>query len=216
MRARNIKPGFFLNAELSEVCFPSRLLFIGLWCYADKEGRFEWKPKQIKATIFPYDNVNIEKLLKNLLSLNVITCHDGVGYVENFKKHQNPHPHEAKSILPEKPDINQCHDMSLHVTKCNADSLIPDVRIPDVRIPDVRIPDTRNKRFVPPSVEEVHTYMQEIGFHSGDANKWHDFYSSKGWMVGKNKMVNWKSAVRTWQRSDASKIDTSWAEGLGA
>ena len=131
MRARNIKPGFFLNSELSEVDYATRLLFIGLWCYADREGRFAWKPKQIKAAIFPYDNVNIDKLLKSLLSLHVITCHDGVGYVEHFKKHQNPHPHEAKSILPEKPEINQCHDMSCNVTKCNADIIIPDTIIHD-------------------------------------------------------------------------------------
>lgn len=136
MRARNIKPGFFLNCDLSEVDFASRLLFIGLWCYADREGRFEWKPKQIKASIFPYDNVNIEKLLSNLMSLHVIACNDGIGYIDNFKKHQNPHPHEAKSVLPEKPVINQCHDVSCNVTKCNADVMIPDTRIPDIRKED--------------------------------------------------------------------------------
>jgi uncharacterized phage protein (TIGR02220 family) len=121
MRSRNIKPGFFLNSELSDVDYASRLLFIGLWCYADREGRFEWKPKQIKAAIFPYDNVNIEKLLCNLMSLHVITCHDKVGYIPCFKKHQRPHPHEAKSTLPEMPnDINviACHDNG---TPCQAD-----------------------------------------------------------------------------------------------
>jgi len=137
MRARNIKPGFFLNCELSDVDFASRLLFIGLWCYADREGRFEWKPKQIKAAIFPYDNVNIDKLLCNLMSLHVITCHDTTGYVENFKKHQSPHPHEAKSRLPEKPLQNQCHDMSLTLhemsVKCNADIIIEDIRIEDIK-----------------------------------------------------------------------------------
>jgi hypothetical protein len=135
MRARNIKPGFFLNCELSEVDFASRLLFIGLWCYADREGRFEWKPKQIKAAIFPYDQrIDIEKLLCNLMSLDVITCHDAIGYIENFKKHQNPHPHEAKSTLSEKPQLNQCHDMSCNVTKCTADVIIPDTMNPDIII----------------------------------------------------------------------------------
>lgn len=146
MRARNIKPGFFLNEQLSEIDFGSRLLFIGLWCYADREGRFEWIPKRIKAAIFPYDDkINIDKMLCNLLSLHVITRNDNIGYVEKFKKHQNPHPHEAKSSLPpllEKSQSNQCHDMSvtLHVmsTKCNADSLIPDSLIPDIRKEDIR------------------------------------------------------------------------------
>ena len=146
MRARNIKPGFFLNCELAELDFASRILFIGLWCYADREGRFEWKPKQIKATVFPYDNVNIDKLLCNLMSLHFITRHDTTGYVEHFKKHQNPHPHEAKSSLPEKPESNQCHDMSVTLhgmsCECNADVMIPDVMIPDVMIPDSLIPDS--------------------------------------------------------------------------
>lgn len=140
MRARNIKPGFFLNCELAELDFASRILFIGLWCYADREGRFEWKPKQIKATVFPYDSVNIEKLLCNLMSLHFITRHDTTGYVEHFKKHQNPHPHEAKSALPEKPESIQCHDMSVTLhgmsCECNADVMIPDVMIPDIRIKD--------------------------------------------------------------------------------
>jgi hypothetical protein len=146
MRARNIKPGFFLNCELSDLSFAARLLFIGLWCYADREGRFEWKPKQIKATIFPYDNVDIEELLCNLMSLHFITRNDGTGYVEHFKKHQNPHPHEAKSILPQKPEQNQCHDKSVTLhgmsEKCNADIRIEDIRIEDCGI---LIPDSEQK-----------------------------------------------------------------------
>lgn len=139
MRSRNIKPGFFLNCELAEVDFASRLLFIGLWCYADREGRFEWKPKQIKAAIFPYDDVKIEKMLCNLMSLHFITRHDNVGYIEHFKKHQHPHPHEAKSILPEKPnDINviACHT---NVIACQEDL---GFRIDDVRIEDIPLTDS--------------------------------------------------------------------------
>lgn len=138
MRARNIKPGFFLNDKLAECDFETRLLFIGLWCYADREGRFEWIPKRIKAAIFPYDGVDVEKCLCNLMSLHFITCNDNVGYIENFNKHQKPHPHEAKSTLPPKPAETLCNDMSLHVTaspcnvtKCNADIIIPDIMIPD-------------------------------------------------------------------------------------
>lgn len=54
------------------------------------------------------------------------------------------------------------------------------------------------KIFVPPSVEEVHEYMKSINF-DGDPEKWHSFYSAKGWMIGKNKMKDWKAAVRTWR-----------------
>ena len=47
-RARNIKPAFFKNELLAELDAFDRLLFIGLWCLADREGRTEDRPKRIK------------------------------------------------------------------------------------------------------------------------------------------------------------------------
>lgn len=55
-----------------------------------------------------------------------------------------------------------------------------------------------NSRFTPPTLGEVKEYCKERG-NDVDANKWLNFYESKGWMVGKNKMKNWKAAVRTWE-----------------
>ena len=55
--------------------------------------------------------------------------------------------------------------------------------------------------FVPPSVEEVTEYCTSRN-NNVDAQMFVDFYSSKGWMVGKNKMKDWKAAVRTWERSE--------------
>lgn len=56
------------------------------------------------------------------------------------------------------------------------------------------------KRFVPPSVEEVKAYC-EARMNSVSADRFVAFYESKGWMVGKNKMKDWKAAVRTWEMS---------------
>lgn len=53
--------------------------------------------------------------------------------------------------------------------------------------------------FTPPSIEEIRNYAKESG-HPVDAERFHDFYASKGWMVGKNKMRDWKAAVRNWAR----------------
>lgn len=134
MRARNIKPGFFENEKLAELPPLTRILYIGLWCYADREGRFEWRPKRIKAVILPYDECDIDEMLMSLHVMTFLGMYDTpngkVGFIPKFKEHQNPHPHEAKSKLPAKSELNQCHDMSLHVSdmsvECNADSLIPD------------------------------------------------------------------------------------------
>ena len=54
------------------------------------------------------------------------------------------------------------------------------------------------KRFVPPSLEEVQAYCTERG-NGIDARSFIDFYASKGWMVGKSKMQDWKASVRTWE-----------------
>lgn len=56
------------------------------------------------------------------------------------------------------------------------------------------------KRFIPPTVEEVESYCSERG-NGIDAQSFIDFYESKGWMIGKNKMKDWKAAVRTWEWS---------------
>lgn len=64
------------------------------------------------------------------------------------------------------------------------------------------------KRFVPPSIEDLKTYMQEKSI-SLDADDFIDFYESKGWMVGRNKMKNWKSAASRWARQNATTTTTT-------
>ncbi len=144
MRARNIKPGLFKNDTLAELDPLARLLFIGLWCYADRDGLFEWRPKKIKAEILPYDDCDVERHLMSLHAMSFIEKYgnDNDGYfgrVIHFHEHQNPHPHEAKSKIP-KPEQFQCHDISLTLqemsVKCTADLMIPDSLIPDSLIPD--------------------------------------------------------------------------------
>lgn len=60
------------------------------------------------------------------------------------------------------------------------------------------------KPFIPPTVEEVGAYCTERG-NNIDPQAFIDFYESKGWMIGKNKMKDWKAAVRTWEQSDRRK-----------
>ena len=65
-------------------------------------------------------------------------------------------------------------------------------------------PKKERKRFTPPTVEEVEAYCRERG-NTVDAETFVDFYSGKDWMVGKNKMADWKATVRTWERRQASE-----------
>ena len=58
---------------------------------------------------------------------------------------------------------------------------------------------TKRTAFVAPSLQEVKDYISEKGY-TVDAQRFIDFYEAKGWMIGKNKMKDWRAAVRTWAR----------------
>lgn len=59
--------------------------------------------------------------------------------------------------------------------------------------------DIVKKVFTKPSIQEIDEYCKERN-NGIDANRFYDFYESKNWMIGKNKMVNWKACVRTWEQ----------------
>jgi hypothetical protein len=103
-RARNLKPAFFKNYDLADAGMACQLLFAGLWCLADREGRLEDRPRLIKAELFPYYNVDVNNELTVLKRLKFVDRYtvDGINIIEicNFKKHQNPHNTEKHSELP--------------------------------------------------------------------------------------------------------------------
>ena len=113
-RARNIKPAFFKNADLVETSFETRLLFVGLWTLADREGRLQDRPKQIKMELFPADNVDVDNCLNDLSQLGFITRYvaDGKRVIQivNFCKHQTPHGKEADSELPDENGVYTVHE----------------------------------------------------------------------------------------------------------
>ena len=80
-------------------------------------------------------------------------------------------------------------------------STIVDERKPEPT-KEIQQKPTRTK-FIKPTLEEVRAYCKERG-NSIVPERFIDFYESKGWMVGKNKMKDWKAAVRTWERSRSS------------
>ncbi len=62
--------------------------------------------------------------------------------------------------------------------------------------------------FVPPSLEEIEEYCRERN-NDVDAEKFINYYQSNGWRVGKNKMKDWKAAVRTWERNSIRQLHPS-------
>jgi hypothetical protein len=60
----------------------------------------------------------------------------------------------------------------------------------------------KEKRFAPPTLENVSEYCREMGYTNVDAVCFINFYTSNGWMVGKNRMKDWKAAVGNWDRRE--------------
>ncbi len=111
MRSRNIKAGFFRDAEMLEFPLEARFLFIGLWCLADREGKLEDKPRQIKVEVFGERiECDCDQLLNLLVERNRIIRYsiDNSQYIKiiNFSKHQSPHHTEAQSKIPDPPDLH--------------------------------------------------------------------------------------------------------------
>lgn len=105
-RIRSIKPDFWTDEKVVELSAFARLLFIGLWNFADDDGRMQYSPKKIKMQIFPADALDISELFGEIRGNSLINIYvvDNVEYLEivNFSKHQKIDK-RAASKLPNNP-----------------------------------------------------------------------------------------------------------------
>ena len=106
-RTRYIKPDFFTDEDIAELPLAARLIFIGLWCHADRMGRLEDRPKFFKVALAPYDEIDIPGVIARLAAGRkpFLKLYDvnGKRYIQivNFEKHQRPHSTEKQSVLPD-------------------------------------------------------------------------------------------------------------------
>lgn len=115
---RTIKPEFFKNYELydleQQTGMPLRVAYAGLWTCCDREGRFKWIPRFLRAEILPFDtDIDFANVLDVLTQHGFIYRYSGrdaagypvdCGVVLKFKQHQHIHNKEPQSILPEPPE----------------------------------------------------------------------------------------------------------------
>ncbi len=91
-RIRTIKPDFWVDEKVVEVSAFARLLFIGLWNFADDVGRMEYRPNKIKMQIFPADSLDISELIGELRGESLVNVYvvEGKEYlgINGFSKHQ--------------------------------------------------------------------------------------------------------------------------------
>lgn len=202
-RSRNIKPGFFLNEDLVELPFSTRLLFIGLWTIADREGRLDDRPKKIKMAIFPADDVDVEKGLSELHGAGMVLRYvvDNEHYIQicNFTKHQNPHVNEQDSTIPA-PDLHcACTVPATPLTS----SLIPDSPLPitDAIAPAPKVGRNKGSRCPDNFVvtDQMVEWFNKKGFtfqESIETEKFINHWTSK---TGQSAIKSdWTAAWRNW------------------
>ncbi len=101
-RIRTIKPEFFTSEDIVGLSALARLLYIALWCEADREGRLLWKPKTFKLRYLPADECDADALSQELIDQGLVVLYgDGLAYIPKFGTHQHLNPREAASTLPE-------------------------------------------------------------------------------------------------------------------
>ena len=119
-RIRTIKPDFFKHERLfdaeMESGLPLRLSFIGLWTQCDREGRFEWRPRMLKAEILPYDDIDFSRVLDALATRGFVVKYASddreYGHIPSWHRHQVVNNRETPSKIPEPPEIIIEHDAS--------------------------------------------------------------------------------------------------------
>lgn len=183
MRARNIKPSLFKNEVLGTADPLLTILFEGLWCEADRDGRLEDRPLRLRAEILPYrDNANVDAMLDWLAERGFIARYEAqntrIIQVLKFSDHQRPHNNEVVSVLP-------AWDASKHsqgkksaqprkkALRSDSSSLIPSSLIPDSGslIPDpLMLPSEAMSDAKPPDdVRRVFDHWRQVWNHPSAA-----------------------------------------------
>lgn len=176
----------------------ARLLYYDLSMRADDDG-FVNSPKKIMRMIgASQDDLSILIMRKFIIPFD-----SGIVVIKHWRIHNYIQKDRYKPTKYEE-EMNQL------VIKDNGAYTLDTDCIQDVYKLDTQVRlelgkdrdslDNKRKRFTPPTLTDVKQYCEERNNHV-DAEKFIDYYESNGWMVGRNKMKDWKAAVRSWERN---------------
>lgn len=197
MPNRIIKDTICTSDSIASLSDFQEAFFYRLIVNCDDYGRMDARPAILKARLYPLRErltlKDIQSALRALADVGCVEVYevDGKPYLRlpSWEVHQQIRA--KKSRFPA-PDVI-CNQLISDDIKCTRNPIQSEYNTP---LP----PRGGSVRFVPPSVDEVAAYCQERK-NGVDAQEFVDFYTSKGWMVGKNKMKDWQAAVRTWEKS---------------
>ena len=197
----------------------TQMLYFHFSMNADDDG-FVNNPKKIQKMCGASDDDFKLLIVKSF----IILFDSGIIVIKHWKMHNyiqadryRPTDYvEEKSMLGIKSNKAYTLDVSKMDTECIQNGYIGKDSIGKVSIDKNSIDkDSKGesvrgekaKRFYPPTLDEVKQYCEERK-NNIDPMAFIDFYSSKGWMIGKNRMKDWKAAVRTWERKRKEKYQS--------
>lgn len=108
-RIRTVKPELFRHSDLydleEETGLPIRVAFIALFTCCDREGRFKWRPRELKIACLPHDTLDFSRVLDALTTRGLLVRYAGsdgseYGWIPTFTKHQVINNRERASDLP--------------------------------------------------------------------------------------------------------------------
>ena len=207
MPNRIIKESICTSDSIAELNWFEEVLFYRLIVNCDDYGRFDGRTAVLKSRLFPLkDSVTakaVEAAVNKLVTVGLVTLYmfEGKPYLQlpTWDKHQSIRAQKSKYPSPKDGIIaSECNGMQM-----NAD--VPVIQSYSYSESESEsYSGVSRKRFTPPTLDEVKLYCMERG-NNVDAQRFVDFYASKGWMVGKTKMKDWRAAVRTWEKEDKAK-----------
>jgi hypothetical protein len=189
--------------------YQNKLLWIYLFSTCDEMGVWKLNKKQAEFQIgFKIQWENLEKSFNNGKKRILFTDHSIsileyilFQYGNKIKTSNHPFHVRLREKLKSYP-IDRVSDRVGYPI----DTLIEKEKETEEEKEKEKEKEKSHKIFKIPSIEEVKTYIKENGYDV-DFNKWFNFYSSKGWMIGKNHMQDWKAAVRTWATKSNKTIE---------
>ena len=186
----------FLDMPLSTRC-----LYFTLGMFADDDG-FVGSPKAIMR----HCGASQDDMLMLIQKRFVLAFDSGVivikhwrlnNYLQNDRHKRTTYVEElAQLSIDEKGAYTEKNEM---YTEC-IQNVYTDKNSIDKNSKDYKERNKKESRnFVPPTLQEVKAYCQERN-NGINPQSFIDFYESKGWLIGKTKMKDWKAAVRTWEQ----------------
>ena len=201
----------FLDMPLSARC-----LYFTLGMLADDDG-FVNSPKSImRQAGASVDDLNLLMAKRFILAFD-----SGVIVIKHWRinNYLRSDRYTETKYLEEKQYLDVDKNGAYHVGIPNdgipvgipsigKDSLVDDSKEIYGDVPQAETSKPKRTVFTPPSLEEVRTYCRDRQ-NDVDPERFIDYYTARGWNVGKNKMKDWKAAVRTWERSGYNNKEVS-------